>query len=219
MDLSNGATITSGAGTNSIRYTAPSTGTSLGISVTVTNSSGCKASSGTLKVGVTAQVIPTFTSIPALCVGATAPKLTTESNNEITGTWNPSTISTKSAGTTTYTLPASAGQCATTATVKITVQTCKTDLIATSVVTNHTTIQEEVTGPSATVLPNPSISSFTLQLRSKKLETVEIMVMDLMGHTLSTIPGGMQPVLISLGVILSRECILWKYCTQKEQRR
>jgi hypothetical protein len=44
------------------------------------------------------------------------------SNNGINGTWNPATISTAAAGTTTYTFTPDAGQCATaTATVDVTV--------------------------------------------------------------------------------------------------
>jgi hypothetical protein len=51
-----------------------------------------------------------------------APVLPAASNNGITGTWNPATISTAAAGTTTYTFTPDAGQCATaTATVDVTV--------------------------------------------------------------------------------------------------
>jgi hypothetical protein len=111
--------------------------------------------------------------------------LPTESNNEITGTWSPSTISTKTAGTTTYTFTPATGQCAALATVKVTVQSCaKTELVATAKVTPDTASVEEASGPAAIVYPNPSISAFNLQLRSNKVETIEIMVMDLMGHTL-----------------------------------
>ena len=45
----------------------------------------------------------------------------TSNNPAITGTWSPATISTATAGTTTYTFTPAAGQCATTATMNIVV--------------------------------------------------------------------------------------------------
>ncbi|MBL0342992.1 MAG: hypothetical protein IPP71_20250 [Bacteroidetes bacterium] len=57
--------------------------------------------------------------------------LPTTSNNNITGTWNPSTISTSSQGTTTYTFTPTAGQCATTATMRVTVNPCDTNIYTT----------------------------------------------------------------------------------------
>ncbi|MBL0342995.1 MAG: hypothetical protein IPP71_20265 [Bacteroidetes bacterium] len=47
--------------------------------------------------------------------------LPTTSNNSITGTWSPSTISTASAGSTTYTFTPTAGLCANTATMVVVV--------------------------------------------------------------------------------------------------
>src|SRR6188768_2708336 len=82
----------------------------------------CATATVTMDVTVTATTAPTFDPIGALCVGATAPALPTVSNNNITGTWNPATISTAAAGTTTYTFTPAAGQCATaTTTVDVTV--------------------------------------------------------------------------------------------------
>jgi hypothetical protein len=80
----------------------------------------CKPAS--IDITIAAQVTPVFTAIGPLCVGATAPALPTLSNNGITGTWNPATISTAAAGTTTYTFTPDAGQCSTaTATLDVTV--------------------------------------------------------------------------------------------------
>src|SRR4029079_9077095 len=68
------------------------------------------------------QSRPVFHASGPLCVGATAPALPTLSNNGITGTWNPATISTATAGTTTYTFTPTSGQCATaTTTLDVTV--------------------------------------------------------------------------------------------------
>jgi gliding motility-associated-like protein len=61
---------------------------------------------------INSPVVPTFNSIPALCDGDTAPVLPTTSLNGITGTWNPTTVSTSSSGTSTYTFTPNTGQCA-----------------------------------------------------------------------------------------------------------
>ena len=53
--------------------------------------------------------VPTFTVIPPFCAGTTAPVLPTTSNNGVTGTWNPSTVSNTASGT--YTFTPSPGQC------------------------------------------------------------------------------------------------------------
>jgi hypothetical protein len=63
----------------------------------------------------------TFDPIGNLCIGATAPTLPAASNNGINGTWNPATISTAAAGTTTYTFTPDAGQCASSASIDITI--------------------------------------------------------------------------------------------------
>src|SRR5678816_2054305 len=80
---------------------------------TFTPAAGECASPASIDITIAAQITPVFTAIGPLCVGATAPALPTLSNNGITGTWNPATISTATAGTTTYTFTPDAGQCAT----------------------------------------------------------------------------------------------------------
>src|SRR4029450_423825 len=81
----------------------------------------CATATTTLDITVTAPVTPTFDPIGALCIGATAPVLPAASNNGISGTWNPATISTAAAGTTTYTFTPDAGQCASPASIDITI--------------------------------------------------------------------------------------------------
>ncbi|MFY7886062.1 MAG: T9SS type B sorting domain-containing protein, partial [Dolichospermum sp.] len=63
-------------------------------------------------------VTPTFTQVAAICSGVTLSALPTSSNNGITGTWSPALNNTV---TTTYTFTPTLGQCATTATMTITV--------------------------------------------------------------------------------------------------
>jgi gliding motility-associated-like protein len=69
-------------------------------------------------VTVTANATPSFTQVAALCSGATISPLPTTSNNGITGTWSPALNNNQ---TTTYTFTPTAGLCATTATMTITI--------------------------------------------------------------------------------------------------
>ncbi|MCW4467719.1 T9SS type A sorting domain-containing protein [Flavobacterium sp. MFBS3-15] len=71
----------------------------------------------TMTVNVTNSVTPTFTQVPAICQGGTF-TLPVVSNNGITGTWSPAVNNNT---TTTYTFTPNAGQCATTATMTVTV--------------------------------------------------------------------------------------------------
>src|SRR5438876_8526003 len=72
-----------------------------------------------MDVIITNQITPAFTQIGPLCQNSSALALPATSTNGINGTWSPATINTTAAGTTTYTFTATAGQCATTATMSI----------------------------------------------------------------------------------------------------
>src|SRR4029079_16157860 len=85
------------------------------------DASQCATATTTVDVTVTGPVTPTFDPIGNLCIGATAPPLPAASNNGINGTWNPATISTTAAGTTTYTFTPAAGECASPASIDITI--------------------------------------------------------------------------------------------------
>ena len=88
---------------------------------TFTPAAGQCAATTTMDIVVTANITPTFTQIGPLCQNSAAPALPVSFNKypAITGTWSPATISTATAGTTTYTFTPAAGQCATTATMNI----------------------------------------------------------------------------------------------------
>ena len=86
---------------------------------TFTPTTGQCATITTLNVTVTPNITPTFDSVPNVCYGTTAPTLPTTSNNGITGTWNPATVSNTASAT--YTFTPTPGQCATTATLNVTV--------------------------------------------------------------------------------------------------
>jgi gliding motility-associated-like protein len=76
-----------------------------------------------LSITVSSSITPTFTVVAPICSGATLAALPTTSNNGITGTWLPALNNTL---TTTYTFTPGAGQCATTATLTITVNSSTT---------------------------------------------------------------------------------------------
>lgn len=76
----------------------------------------------TFVMSITVTIItPTFDVIPPICFGATAPLLLTTSNNGITGTWNPSVLSSTLPGT--YTFTPDSGQCAIVITINTTINT------------------------------------------------------------------------------------------------
>src|SRR5260221_102693 len=95
------------------------TSTSGTTTYTFTATSGQCATTATMDVVITNQIIPAFTQIGPLCQNSTAPSLPLTSTNGINGTWSPAIINTSTVGTTTYTFTATAGQCATTATMDI----------------------------------------------------------------------------------------------------
>jgi len=89
---------------------------------TFTPTAGQCATTTTLNITVDPQITPTFAAIPNVCQGSAAPVLPLSSTNlpAINGTWAPA-VSTAVAGTTVYTFIPTAGQCATTTTLNITI--------------------------------------------------------------------------------------------------
>ncbi|MFM7767436.1 MAG: proprotein convertase P-domain-containing protein, partial [Bacteroidota bacterium] len=86
--------------------------------LTVTNSCGC-STTASVPVTVLPPLTPTFNAIGPICSGSTPPTLPGTSNNGINGTWSPNVISNTASGT--YTFTPTAGQCASTATLSVTV--------------------------------------------------------------------------------------------------
>ena len=91
---------------------------------TFTPTTGQCASTASMTVVITPLTTPTFNTIGPLCLNSTAPFLPLNSTNltPINGTWNPSTISTATIGTTSYTFSPNAGQCAISSTINITIE-------------------------------------------------------------------------------------------------
>ncbi len=104
--------------TNAITGTwSPAINNTTTTTYTFTPNTGVCATTAQLTVVVNQPTVPTFTQVSAICSGGTF-TLPTTSNNSITGTWSPVINNTT---TTTYTFTPSAGQCATTASMTVTV--------------------------------------------------------------------------------------------------
>ena len=72
-------------------------------------------------VTLTTRVTPDFATIAPVCSGSTAPTLESTSPNGVTGTWSPAVVSTTTGGT--YVFTPTAGLCANTQTLVVTVVT------------------------------------------------------------------------------------------------
>jgi hypothetical protein len=85
---------------------------------TFTPTTGLCAVSNSVTITINPNVTPSFSSVGPICSGTTLSALPTTSTNTITGVWSPALNNT---ATTTYTFTPTAGQCATTNTLTITV--------------------------------------------------------------------------------------------------
>jgi gliding motility-associated-like protein len=82
---------------------------------------GCIGASQTVVVDVIAPFIPQFDVLGPFCIDDTPTSLPLVSNSGITGTWNPTTISTATAGTSTYIFTPNPNQCAISQNIDVTV--------------------------------------------------------------------------------------------------
>lgn len=125
---------------------------------------------------------PTFSVISSICKGATAPALPATSTNGITGTWSPAFISTASTGTKTYKFTPNTGQCATTATISVTIKNCSNTSINEAISSLIPTSENNGIKLNVVVTPNPSNSYFRLTINSISQERAAIRVFDMMGR-------------------------------------
>lgn len=112
---------------------------------TFTPTAGQCATTATMTITVNPNVIPTFTPVAPICAGGTLAALPTTSTNGINGTWAPVLDNTT---TTVYTFTPTAGQCATTTTMTITVNP--------NVTPTFTQVAPICTGGSLSALPTTS---------------------------------------------------------------
>jgi gliding motility-associated-like protein len=104
--------------TNGITGTwSPAINNSATTTYTFTPTAGQCANTATMSVTVNALTNPTFTQVAPICSGGSF-TLPATSNNSISGTWSPAI---NNSATTTYTFTPTAGQCANTATMSVTV--------------------------------------------------------------------------------------------------
>ncbi len=102
---------------------SPAINNSVTTTYTFTPTAGLCATTTTMTITINANVTPTFSAVGPYCSGASIPALPTTSINGITGSWSPGINNT---ATTTYTFTPTAGQCATTAILTITVNVTPT---------------------------------------------------------------------------------------------
>ena len=117
---------------------------------TFTPDAGQCATTASMTITVNPNITPTFTQIADICSGDTLSALPTTSDNGYTGTWFPALDNT---ATTTYTFTPTAGQCATTASMTITVNP--------NITPTFTQIADICSGDSLSALPTTSDNGYT----------------------------------------------------------
>lgn len=119
------------------------------ITLEVTTNWGCK-DTYTTNIQVENSITPSFTQVADICSGDTLTALPMTSNNGVTGAWSPALDNT---ATTTYTFTPDAGQCATTATMTITVNP--------NIAPTFTQVADICSGDSSAALPMTSNNGYT----------------------------------------------------------
>ncbi|MBI1343599.1 MAG: T9SS type B sorting domain-containing protein, partial [Terrimonas sp.] len=117
---------------------------------TFTPDAGQCATTATLTVTINPNITPTFPfgTSASFCAGASVPTLPNTSDNGITGTWSPAIIDNQNSGT--YTFTPTAGQCATTTTLTVTINPILTPIFS------FGTSASFCAGASVPALPNTS---------------------------------------------------------------
>jgi len=117
---------------------------------TFTPTAGLCATSSTMSITVNQNVAPTFTQVAPICAGAPLNALPTTSNNSITGTWLPAL---NNAATMAYEFTPTAGLCATTAAMTITVNP--------NIAPTFTQVAAVCSGLTMNALPTTSNNGYT----------------------------------------------------------
>jgi gliding motility-associated-like protein len=151
--------------TNSITGTwSPAINNTATTTYTFTPTVGQCANTTTMSVTVNALTTPTFTQVAPICSGGTF-TLPLTSNDGINGTWTPTTNNT---ATTTYTFTPTAGQCANTATMSVTVNaltnptfTQVAPICSGGVFTLPTTSNNSISGTWSPAINNTATTTYT----------------------------------------------------------
>ena len=145
---------------------APALNNTTTTTYTFTPDAGQCATTNTLTITVNPNVTPTFNPVASICAGAALSPLPTTSLEGITGSWAPALNNTS---TTTYTFTPTAGQCATTNTLTITVNPVVTPTFnpvasicaGAALSPLPTTSLEGITGSWAPALNNTATTTYT----------------------------------------------------------
>jgi gliding motility-associated-like protein len=121
---------------------------------TFTPSAGSCSASFSINITIVSTLVPTFNAIGPLCQNSAPPALPATSKEGVAGTWSPATINTSALGTVTYTFTPSAGSCATTASLNITI-------LGNVVATFPTIANSYCQNSTAPVLPSTSKEGIT----------------------------------------------------------
>ncbi|WP_116788745.1 fibronectin type III domain-containing protein [Flavobacterium psychrotrophum] len=148
---------------------------------TFTPATGQCATTVTLTIEVTPATVPAFAVVAPICSGATLAALPTTSTNGVTGTWSPALNNT---ATTTYTFTPATGQCATTATLTITVNPVGTPTFAAvapicsgaTLAALPTTSTNGITGTWSPALNNTATTTYTFTPESNCADTVTLTI-------------------------------------------
>ena len=151
-------------------YSTPTGGTPIGSSPTFTtpiitanvtyyvecvkNNGLCASDRIAVPVTITSGTVATFTQLGPYCQNEVPGQLPTTSNNGITGTWNPASVTTNLVGTKTYTFTPTPGQCSAPVTMSI-VTTANTALTVAATASCSSSTN------SGTIIVNPINSLIT----------------------------------------------------------
>lgn len=129
-------------------------------------------------IDVVSNQTPTFNVIGPFCINSVAPGLPINSNENIAGTWNPSTINTASVGNASYTFTPSAGVCAINQTIQVTIDS--------QIIPSFTSIPALCSTDSAPLLPNSSNNGIT---GNWNLGTVDMGAIGINAYTFTADPN------------------------------
>jgi PA domain/Secretion system C-terminal sorting domain/Calx-beta domain len=199
------------SGTGNIpSFTATNTSASaVTATITVTPSlNGCTGTPVQYTITVNPTITPTFTAVASICTGGSLSALPTTSNNGITGTWAPALDNTT---TTTYTFTPDAGQCATTATLTITVNPILTPTFTAvapicsgaTLAALPTTSNNGVSGTWAPALVNTATTTYTFTPGAGQCATTTTMTIVVNPNPIVTFTANPFPVCAGTSTVLS----------------
>ncbi|AWH86600.1 hypothetical protein HYN59_16450 [Flavobacterium album] len=181
------------AGTNSPTFTTSTLANGAVVTVVMTSSVLCPTTptvtSNAITITVTNPVTPAFTQVPAICLGGSF-ALPSTSTNGITGTWSPAVNTT---ATTTYTFTPDAGQCASTATMTVTVNnniaptfTQVAAICSGGSFTLPTTSNNGITGTWSPALNNTATTTYTFTPNAGQCAVTATMTVTVNNNTTPT---------------------------------